>query len=82
MDTEGVDNTEAFLAGSARALEAARSHGCTHAILKAKSPSCGVGRIYDGSFTGRLVPGDGTFTALLREAGVQVMDEDHLDRLG
>ena len=49
--------------------------GCTHAILKAKSPSCGVGLIYDGTFSQKLVPGDGVAAALLRERGIKLATE-------
>lgn len=46
------------------------------AILKAKSPSCGQGKIYDGTFTHTLVPGDGVFTALLKAHGIPVYTEE------
>ncbi len=75
VDSEGADNTQAFLAGSHAATEKALKAGCTHAILKAKSPSCGTGRIYDGSFTGTLVEGDGLAAGMMREKGLHVMDE-------
>ena len=74
-DKEGNDNTKAFEEGARIACERACKKGCTHAILKAKSPSCGVGKIYDGTFTGSLVSGDGVAAQLLREAGLIVADE-------
>jgi len=49
------------------------------AILKAKSPSCGCGRIYDGTFTGTLIDGDGIFAALLKEKGIPVYTEKDLE---
>jgi uncharacterized protein YbbK (DUF523 family) len=52
--------------------------GCAEAILKAKSPSCGCGRIYDGSFTGRLVEGNGVFAELLLARGIPVRTEEEL----
>lgn len=52
VDDSGHDVTEAFLDGARRALEAAREAGCTEALLMARSPSCGRGRVYDGTFTG------------------------------
>ena len=52
------------------ALRLARLFGCGEALLKERSPSCGSGEIYDGSFRGRLVPGYGTAAELLREAGI------------
>lgn len=75
VDKTGVDNTDAFYEGARKACEAACSAGCTHAILKAKSPSCGVGLVYDGSFTGTLVPGMGIAAQMMDEAGISVMTE-------
>ena len=51
------------------------------AILKNKSPSCGHGRIYDGTFTGTLVPGDGMAAELLKKNGVTVYGESNIDEL-
>jgi len=78
IDREGVDRTAAFIAGAQATLDIAREHGCTRAILKAKSPSCGVHDIYDGSFTGNVVSGQGITAALLREADVNLSDEHDL----
>ena len=78
IDREGVDRTAAFIAGAQATLDIAREHGCTRAILKAKSPSCGVHGIYDGSFTGNVVSGQGITAALLREAGMNLSDEHDL----
>ena len=49
-------------------------------MLKAKSPSCGAGRIHDGTFTGGLVDGWGTFAALVRDAGIPVLSEEDVER--
>ncbi|AQW54349.1 MULTISPECIES: DUF523 domain-containing protein [Streptomyces] len=68
----GYDVTEAFVTGARRALAAARQGGCTKALLMPRSPSCGRGVVYDGSFTGELVPGDGVTTALLERNGIAV----------
>lgn len=73
LDSEGADHTEAFEAGALRALK--RAEGCSRAILKAKSPSCGVGQVYDGTFSGALVAGDGMAAALFREAGIDLATE-------
>ena len=75
LNREGEDVTEAFRKGAALALEAARKAGCTRALLKERSPSCGSGRIYDGSFSGTLIPGDGVTAALLKEKGLAVYGE-------
>ena len=66
------------IAGAERALTIARENGCTVAILKARSPSCGCGEVYDGTFTHTLTPGWGVAARLLDEAGLEVMDEEHL----
>jgi uncharacterized protein YbbK (DUF523 family) len=60
------------------ALEAARQSGATTAILKARSPSCGRGRIYDGSHSKTLKSGDGVTVALLQINGVHVLTEEDL----
>ena len=72
INTLGEDNTAAFEAGAHEALRIARERGCKRAILKENSPSCGVHRVYDGTFTGMLVPGSGKTAALLSEAGIMV----------
>jgi uncharacterized protein YbbK (DUF523 family) len=75
---DGQDVTAAYRAGAERAVEIARENGCTVAILKARSPSCGCGEVYDGTFTHTLTPGWGVAARLLDEAGLEVMDEEHL----
>jgi uncharacterized protein YbbK (DUF523 family) len=72
----GEDVTAAYQAGAQLALQLARQAGCRSAILKARSPSCGCGQIYDGSFSGRLIVGDGVFAALLKMAGIMVRTEE------
>lgn len=66
------DATDAFAKGAEEGVRLALLAGCTEAILKARSPSCGCGRIYDGSFSRTLVDGDGLFAAALRKAGITV----------
>ena len=78
VDANGADNTDAFLDGACKTLERVRAEGCRLAVLKAKSPSCGNGRIYDGTFTGSLVAGYGVAARLLRAEGVRVIDEEQL----
>ena len=74
----GADATDAFRRGAERALAAARQHGIRVAVLKERSPSCGSLAIYDGSFTGTRLEGEGVTTALLRAHGVQVFSEEGL----
>lgn len=74
---EGRDVTAEFVKGAERVLAVARRHGCRLAVLKARSPSCGRGEIYDGSFSGERIAGDGVTAALLAEEGLTVItDED------
>ena len=80
VDSQGADNTETFVAGARKALGRAQQAGCTVAVLKSKSPSCGSGRIYDGTFTGTLTDGWGVAAALFRDAGIRVIDETELEQ--
>jgi uncharacterized protein YbbK (DUF523 family) len=75
---DGADVTEAFLRGAREALKLARMVGAKTAILKARSPSCGCGKIYDGSFTGKLVDGYGVFADLCKQAGMEMKTEEEL----
>ena len=75
---EGGDVTAAFLAGAHAALDLARQTNAVLAILTEKSPSCGSELAYDGSFSGRTVPGHGVTTAVLRRAGIPVFSPDRL----
>ena len=72
MTAEGADVTEAYLRGARHALAVAQTNGATEVILKARSPSCGCGDIYDGTFSGSLTSGDGVTTALLKRHGITV----------
>ena len=76
MTEAGADVTAQYEKGAAIAVQLAQTAGCRAAILKANSPSCGCGQIYDGSFTHRKVPGDGVAAAALRKAGLAVYTEE------
>jgi uncharacterized protein YbbK (DUF523 family) len=76
--SDGADLTREFVAGAKAALTLAQRLGIRQAILKADSPSCGVGRIHEGKFAGTLVAGDGVTAALLKRAGIQVISEKDL----
>ncbi|MDK2942940.1 DUF523 domain-containing protein [Acetobacterium carbinolicum] len=71
-----VDVTEEFRLGAQRSLDTARTSGAKIAIMKSRSPSCGCGEIYNGTFSGNLVAGDGIAVALLKENGIRVITED------
>lgn len=69
---DGQDVTNEYLAGAEKALQLALAAKCEKAILKSKSPTCGCDLIYDGTFSGRLIAGDGIFCRLLKENHIEV----------
>ena len=73
---DGRDVTAEFTAGAEAALYIAEECGCCAAVLKARSPSCGCGRIYDGTFSRTLIEGDGIFASLLRKKGFELFTEE------
>jgi len=73
-----TDVTAQFERGAQEALKIARLYGCEEAILKSDSPSCGHGRVYDGTFTGSKCPGDGVTCRRLMEAGIRVRSEKEI----
>ena len=77
----GADVTAQYRKGAEEALRLCRLFHCDGAILKERSPSCGHGEIYDGSFTGTLVPGDGTAAELLTRQGIPVYGESQIQEL-
>ena len=81
VSNQGRDVTEAYQKGAETALWLARRYDCKAALLKEKSPSCGSGQIYDGSFTGTLVTGDGVAAQMLKEEGLIVFGESDVDLL-
>lgn len=78
LTIDGQDVTEAFLVGARQALETAQRLGIRQAVLKDDSPSCGCRRIYDGTFSGHLVPGQGVMAALLQRNGIAILSEEDL----
>ncbi len=75
----GEDVSEAFQKGASRCTAKAVSVHVGQAILKSRSPACGCGKIYDGSFSKTLIDGDGVFTQHLKVAGITcISDEDFL----
>jgi uncharacterized protein YbbK (DUF523 family) len=78
ISKSGQDVTEVFKNGAEIVCKLAERYGCTAAILKARSPSCGKGHIYDGTFSGTIVSGDGIATAALAAQGIDVRSEEDL----
>lgn len=84
IDASGKDLTENFLSGAEKELDNSirtaekMDESIEGAILKANSPSCGAGKVYDGSFSRTLVEGDGIFAGRLRELGIEIANENNL----
>jgi uncharacterized protein YbbK (DUF523 family) len=76
MDKDGKDVTEEVVTGAKYVVAAVKRMNVTAAILKTKSPSCGKGKIYDGTFTGKLIDGDGVLAAALLKEGIKVYTEE------
>jgi len=76
LSKDGSDVTARFVLGAWKTLKTAQENQISFAIMKERSPSCGVHRIYDGSFSGRMVHGSGVCTALLRAQGINVISEE------
>jgi len=81
LEADGKDVTEAYLAGARIALDHAIRHDCRYALLTDGSPSCGSGFIYDGTFEGRRVNGEGVTAALLRQHGIAVFSPAEISLL-
>ncbi|MBQ7788981.1 MAG: DUF523 domain-containing protein [Clostridia bacterium] len=78
---DGVDVTYEYNKGADKILEIAKENNCKTAILKSKSPSCGKGEVYDGTFKRALIKGDGILTRLLIKNGIAVYSEKEIDKL-
>ncbi|NLP21386.1 MAG: DUF523 domain-containing protein [Erysipelotrichaceae bacterium] len=75
INIKGEDVTEHFKKGALIALEKCKENNVKLVILKAYSPSCGCNKIYDGTFTSTLINGDGIFVRLLKENGINYIDD-------
>lgn len=74
MAQDGTDITQEFIKGAEKTLKIAQQCGAERAYLKSKSPSCGCGQIYDGTFSGHLRKGDGVTSVLLKKHGIEVIE--------
>ena len=81
LSRTGVDVTAEFTRGAELTLRRARQTGAKLALLKERSPSCGFGAIYDGTFTGTVVPGNGVAADLLAENGLTIYGESRMEEL-
>ncbi len=75
VNAKGEDVTKQFISGAGHVLAIAEDNNISEAVFRSKSPACGCGRIYDGTFRSRLKEGDGVATALLKRHGIKVMTE-------
>lgn len=78
FNTSGENLTDNFQRAAHECLRLAKLYGITRAVLKERSPSCGVHTIYDGSFSGKKISGSGITTRLLIENGIEVISEEEL----
>ena len=78
---DGTDRSAEYHLGAKKALARYQDLGCTGAVLKKNSPSCGKGLIYDGSFQKTLVCGNGVTAQLLLDEGIPVYTEDETENL-
>ncbi len=75
LSKSGKDVTAEFKKGADATLKIAKNRNAEYAVLKAKSPSCGCGMIYDGSFGGKVIPGNGVTAELLLNNGIKIYNE-------
>ena len=75
----GEDVTDAYCSGVQKAMQRAAQQPIDLVILKSRSPTCGVGQRYDGTFTGALTRGDGMAAALLKQIGARVLTEQEAE---
>ncbi|MEW8957202.1 DUF523 domain-containing protein [Clostridium sp.] len=78
---DNIDCTEEFIKGAEETLKIAKAVNPEYIILKSKSPSCGVSKIYDGTFSGRLKDGNGVTVELLLKNGFKVITEEDIDKI-
>lgn len=81
MTCLGTDVTPQYKKGADEALKIAKMLHCSCAILKERSPSCGCGKIYDGTFSKTLKSGDGITASILKQAGIKIFGESQIDEV-
>lgn len=79
LSIDGEDKTTEFIKGAYEILKLAQVINAEYIILKSKSPSCGLGKVYDGTFSGKLISGNGVAAELLIENGFKVINEDEYE---
>lgn len=81
LSSNGEDFTKAFVEGAEKTLEIAKIIGVKKAILQSKSPTCGYSCIYDGTFSGKLIKGNGLAAELLMNSGIEIYTEEDVEKL-
>lgn len=81
ISQDGRDVTKEYVDGAEKTLGIAISMGISQAIFKSRSPTCGCGCLYDGTFAGKLIKGNGIAAELLLKNGISVYTENDLDEL-
>ena len=81
VDKKGADHTGEILLGVWEFVRAAKSMGVTKVILKTKSPTCGYKKIYDGTFTGKMINGNGVLSAALEKESIKICTEDNFEEI-
>ena len=81
INKEGIEVTNEYKLGALRTLKLAKENNCQCAIFKSRSPSCGCGEIYDGTFTKNLIKKDGITTKLLKENDIIVINNENINEI-
>ena len=81
LTNDGDDVTEKFIQGAEESLDRGLNSEAEIAILKSRSPSCGIGGVYDGTFTSSLIDGDGIFAHLCRKSGITCISSDDSNQI-
>lgn len=79
INKENIDVTHNFVIGASKTIEELKKQNIELVIVKSKSPSCGYKQIYDGTFTGTIIEGNGVFTELAAKNGIQILTEKDIE---
>ncbi len=79
LEKDGTDHTEEFIKGAEETLKIAKLNNIKKAVLKSNSPSCGFGKVYDGTFSKTLTNGNGIAAELLDKNGIEIKNENNFD---
>jgi uncharacterized protein YbbK (DUF523 family) len=77
ISKDGKDVTKRIINGCKECFDSLKGENIEYAILKSKSPTCGFGKVYDGSFNGRIINGNGVFAEMLKQNGIKIYNENN-----